>query len=603
VGRMLDIPQEEIRAVTAEIPDAAGEFRMSIEEAIDQVSEVREMATSADPNKRLLIEYASKLEGIKRNVTTHACGIVIADEALQHYCALMPVKDEDFGGLLQSQLDMESLEKLGLLKYDFLALDTLTIIARAERHIRKRHDPNFSVSADRSRKDPQTYQMLSQGRTVGAFQIEKPGMRELTMLVQPKTLEDVSMILALYRPGPLDAKDEKGLTMVDHYVLRRAGHEPVTYHHECMKSILEVSHGILVYQEQIMRIAQALCGYSLARADILRKGIGKKKPEIVKKEKETFIPAAIEHSKISPELAEKIWGEIETFARYGFNKSHSIGYSVLTYQTVFLKVHYPTEFLAATLSAACGFTDPEYREIVPKKSKNDSKVKRLLDESNRLGITVLAPNVNLSDEECLPEGPRTIRMGFCSIKGLGQNGSRIVSARTQCGGQFKSFTQMITQTRAMKVDTGSLQALVQCGACDDLGERNQMLASIEGTTASVKESAKMGSGIPSFIDLPEEMPKVYTMDEEQRLSLTLDLVGAYDVRAIPPDKLTGLVIGESNLLALAQLTQKRPGKTLLRVAYSPSPERPYTVFFELGSVSNDEEFVKELQRFVLFGSQ
>ena len=602
VGRMMNIPPEEVKLLTEDIPDAAGEFRMSIGEAIEEVDAVREWAKSEDPERRRYIELASSLEGVKRNVTTHACGIVIADEPLEKYCALMPVKDEDFGGMLQSQLDMESLEKLGLLKYDFLALDTLTIIARAEKHIRQRKDPTFSVAGDRTRKDPETYKMLSQGRTVGAFQIEKPGMRELTMLVQPKTLEDVSMILALYRPGPLDAKEEEGQTMLDHYVMRRSGHEPVHYHHESMKPVLEVSHGILVYQEQIMRIAQRLCGYSMAQADNLRKGIGKKKPELVKKEREKFIPAAIKHSGITEELATKIWNEIETFARYGFNKSHSIGYAVLTYQTVFLKTHFPVEFMAATLSAACGYTDVEYREIVPKKSKSEAKVKRLVDEANRLGITVLAPHVNFSDEECLPEGERSIRMGFTAIKGLGQNGGKLISARTQAGGKFKNFTQFMNYARGSKVDTGALQALILSGACDDLGERNQMLSSIDAATAAAKETAKMGGGVPSFVEIPEELPSgVFVMPENQLLSNTLELVGAYDIKPTPPSVITGLVIGQLDLMKVIEYAQAHPGKTPLRIAYSPYTTRRYTAFFEIGSISNDEAVIAEISKYVMLG--
>lgn len=594
VGRMLGLPQEELRVITAEIPDAQGEFRMSIEDALQEVPELQELSRSEDPRKTRLVQIAAKLEGVKRTVTTHACGIVIGNEALQKHCALMPVKDNDFGGILQSQLDMESLEKLGLLKYDFLALDTLTIIARTERLIRKRRNIDFNVAADLRREDKATYRMLSLGRTVGVFQIEKPGMRELAMLVQPQNLEDIALILALYRPGPLDAKDERGLTMVDHYVLRRSGFEEVHFHHPMMEKALKNTYGILVYQEQIMRIAQDLCGYSMAQADMLRKAVGKKKPELIKKEREKFVPAAVKNG-VHEDTAARIWTEIETFARYGFNKSHAIGYAVLTYQTMYLKTHYPVEYMASCLSAACGYTEPEFRDVVPKKSKSDSKVKRLIDEANRLGLKVLPPNINLSEEECTAADDKTVRMGLCVVKGVGFNAGKVVSARNNSGNRFTDFKTFVTLCRAADIDSGSLQSLILSGSCDDLGERNQMHAGLEGNVASAKESAKYGHGIMPFVALPETFQEVHPMSAEQRNAHTLDLVGAYDVRNPAPARIIASVTDQQKLSHVAILANKHPGKIPLGIVYSPIGTN-HEIYLDFGFVAGDETFIHELEQ-------
>lgn len=598
VGRLLEIPMEEIRLITSELPDAQGEFRMSISDAMETVPEVIELANSPDERKRKLLNLAKGLEGIKRTVTTHACGIVIGDSRLEAHCALMPVKDEDYGGILQSQLDMESLEALGLLKYDFLALDTLTIISRAERMIRKRRGIEIDVNADRSRSDKLTYKMLAEGRTVGVFQIEKPGMREVTMLVRPQCLEDVALILALYRPGPLDAKDERGLTMVDHYVLRRSGKEEVTYPHPSLEPVLKSTYGILIYQEQIMRMSQVLCGYTLGRADILRKAVGKKKPELIKKEKETFIPSAVKHAGITEVHALQIWDMIETFARYGFNKPHAVGYAVLTYQTMFLKAHFPVEYLASTLSAACGYTEPEFRDMVPKKSKNEGKVRRLIDEANRLGLKVLNANVNMSEEECVVVDDSTIRMGLCSVKGIGSNSGKIISARTECGGKFTTFKKLVASCRAADVDSGTLQSMIDSGACDDMGERNHMKASLEENIASAKESLKYGAGISPFVPIPEVFAPTHPMAETQRQALTLDLVGAYDIKKQEPLSVGVVVNDEQNLTDLAVAAQANPGPVKLFVQYAwKAGERQNSAFFEFGTVSGDEHFLLKLEKY------
>jgi DNA polymerase-3 subunit alpha len=592
VGRVLELPQEKLAFLGKALPDAQGEFRMSIAQAVEEVPEIQELAHSADPKEKRLLEISKKLEGIRRTVSTHACGIVIGDVPVVRHSALSPVKKNDFGGILQSELDMESLEKLGLLKFDFLNLDTLTIIGRTEGWIRQRHNPTFSIEDDSEYADPATYDLICQGRTIGAFQFESAGMRELCMRVQPRNLEDLAIISALYRPGPLDAVDDEGMTMVDHYALRRHGTEPVEYEAPPMEKPLKVTYGVMVYQEQIMRVAQNLCGYTLGQADLLRKAIGKKKPEAIMKEKERFIPAAQKVSGISEALAQTIWSQIETFGRYGFNKSHAIGYSATTYQTMYLKAHYPVEFMASCLASAVGWVPEEFREE-GYGSDAEGWLRSLIDECGRMGVEILEPDVNVSTETFWPVGDK-IRMGLGAIKGIGVDAAKIISARTRSGGTFTSFRQLIQACVAAGVGTKSLETLVASGAVDRLGERNQMLVILKDTAASAKEVAKVGD-VPSFVTLPEQMPSIYAMTDDMKRAQTLELLGAYSVQSRTAEQIGVVCKDIAQAEWVVSILKAYPGGVGV---YGTVQHNGAEVRLHFGSCSGSAEVIEALRKVV-----
>jgi DNA polymerase-3 subunit alpha len=404
-----------------------------------------------------ILEVAISLEGLHRQPGLHAAGVVIADQPLWQYVPVYKPSDSD---AWVSQFAKDEVEAAGLVKFDFLGLKTLTVIEDAIRLIRQNHPDQAGLKAeDIPFDDKAIYDLIGGGDTAGVFQIESSGFTEMVMKMKPSRFEDIIAAGALYRPGPLDQKLEDGRTMVDVYIDRKHGRDKVTYPHEKLQPILEDTYGVIVYQEQVMQISQVLAGYSLGRADLLRRAMGKKKAEEMAKERVGFLEGCKQNG-VDAKVAGGIFDLMEKFAQYGFNKSHSAAYGVLTVQTAWLKAHYPVEFMAALFTSEAGNTD---------------KVVAHIGEARAAGIEVLPPDANESEAEFTahppPEGsPKgtlgRIRFGLGAVKGVGQSAIEAIIAARQDGGRFAGLIDFCERIDSRKVNKKVIEALVKSGAFD-----------------------------------------------------------------------------------------------------------------------------------------
>ncbi|MBU0756359.1 MAG: DNA polymerase III subunit alpha, partial [Planctomycetes bacterium] len=432
-GRVLDIPLPVVDGIAKKIPMIP---KTKLIDALEGDPELKEIY---DTNEELreLFNISMKIEGLNRHASTHAAGVVITDKPLMEYVPLCRVQNE-----INTQYQMEALEKIGLLKMDFLGLKNLTIMDKAVQLIRKTvgHEVDLSkIPFD----DPKTFHLLQSGKTLGIFQLESEGMSNLLVRLRPDTFEDIIALLALYRPGPLKSG------MVESYVRRKHGMEEVDYLHESLEDVLKETYGVIVYQEQVMRIANILAGFSLNDADSLRKAMGKKKTEVMAKFRDMFINGA-ENNGVGREKAGDIYDKIEFFAGYGFNKSHSTAYGFITYQTAYLKANYPLQFMAALMSCDAA---------------NSDKLAEYFDECNRMNIKLLGPDFQKSEHDFTP-GDQTIRFGLNAIKGLGEKAiETIVNERERRGG-FDSIFDMLSSVDLKSVNRSALEALIKAGAFD-----------------------------------------------------------------------------------------------------------------------------------------
>ena len=430
---------------------------------------VTEKVTTRD-----LLDIAMSLEGLNRQAGLHAAGVVIAGKPLWEY---VPVYQDDKSDMLVSQFAKDEVEAAGLVKFDFLGLKTLTVIDDALRLVRANHPELKELEAsDVPIDDPAVYDLISRGDTAGVFQMESSGFTEMVMKMKPSRFEDVIAAGALYRPGPLDQKLEDGRTMVDVYIDRKHGRDRVVYDHPKLQPILESTYGVIVYQEQVMQISQALGGYSLGQADLLRRAMGKKKADVMQKERARFMEGATANG-VDPRVAGGVFDLMEKFAAYGFNKSHSAAYGLLTVQTAWLKAHYPVEFMAALISSEASNTD---------------KVVAHIGEARSGGIEVLQPDVNESNAEfrALPgqAGERLkgrIRFGLGAVKGVGEAAVEAILAARAEGGPFRSLFDFASRVDARKINKKVVEALVKSGAFDFEGTpRWQLHAGIEQAFAA-----------------------------------------------------------------------------------------------------------------------
>jgi DNA polymerase-3 subunit alpha len=352
VGRVLGLSYAETDRIAKLIPAPRQGFDYPIAEALKMESKLRDVANDEINGGKKLIELAQKLEGLSRHTSTHAAGLVISDKPIVEYLPLMVDREQQ----VVTQFSMSYVEKIGLVKFDFLGLKTLSVLHEAVRMMKldKVVPDDFDINALRL-DDEKTYRVITAGRTIGIFQLESSGITEMVTRLKPNCFEDIVAILALYRPGPLDAG------MVDHYINRKHGREPVKMLHPILEPILRDTYGIILYQEQIMQIAREMGGYSLGQADMLRRAMGKKKPEEMAKHRQTFIDGATER-KVARAISEEVFNQMETFARYGFNRSHSVAYALISYQTAYLKAHYPRHFMAALMTFEMGDTDKTSEE-------------------------------------------------------------------------------------------------------------------------------------------------------------------------------------------------------------------------------------------------
>ncbi|AFJ01474.1 DNA polymerase III alpha subunit [Methylophaga frappieri] len=452
VGRVLGHPYGFVDQLAKLVPF---ELKMTLTKALAQEPQLK-ARYDQEEEVRTLIDLALQLEGLTRNVGKHAGGVVIAPKTLTDYT---PLYCEHNGAGLVSQYDKDDVESVGLVKFDFLGLKTLTVIDWAVENAKKLL-PAEQDTIDIARlplDDKATYALLKRCETTAVFQLESRGMKELVKRLQPDNFEDIIALVALFRPGPLQSG------MVDDFVNRKHGRAKVDYPHPDLEPVLKPTYGVIVYQEQVMQIAQVLAGYSLGGADMLRRAMGKKKPEEMAKQRQIFLAGA-EQRDIGKEQAEPIFDLMEKFAEYGFNKSHSAAYALVAYQTAWLKAHYPSAFMAAVLSADMDNTD---------------KVVGLIDECRDMGLNVLPPDVNFSQIQFTVEDTQTIRYGLGAIKGVGESAlAGIVAERAQ-GKAFESLFDFCRRVELKKINRRVMESLVKAGAFDSLGgDRASLEASL-----------------------------------------------------------------------------------------------------------------------------
>ena len=449
-GRVLDLPLSEVDRVAKLIP---GGPKVTIDGSLETVAELRELYENADtPYFKSLIDTARALEGVARHVSTHAAGVVIADKPLVEYLPLhRPTKGE--GGVM-TQYAMDALEKIGLLKIDFLGLSTLTIMRRACDLIRRNHGVDLNL-LNIPLDDPAAFDLLSSGDVTGLFQVESEGMRKVLRGLQPRRFEDVMAVIALYRPGPMQ--------FIEDFIERRHGRTTIQYTHPKLEPILRKTYGILVYQEQIIRILADIAGYTAPEADKVRRAVGKKKKDELLAERERFIRGAADVSGMSGAIAGELFDQIEKFASYGFNQAHAADYAYITCQTAYLKAKYPLEYMTALFCVERG---------------NTEKLGLIAAEARRLGIELLPPDVNYSACEFVIEGGK-IRYGLGAIKGVGDGSvAAICSARDE-GGPFTGLDDFAGRVDLRQVNRKVLECLIKVGALDRFGERSHLLAAID----------------------------------------------------------------------------------------------------------------------------
>ncbi len=517
VGRVMEIPYAEVDRVAKLIPN---QLNVTLDDALKNEPQLAEL-TKTDARINELMETAKTLEGIARHASTHAAGIVISDEPLTNYVPLF----RGANGETVTQFPMNDIEKIGLIKFDFLGLKTLTVINRAVEIIKHRESsPDDQAPANHAFQDfsiegipfddPDTYALLSSGQAAGIFQLESPGMRDLLTKIRPECFEDLIAILALFRPGPI------GSGMVEDFIRRKRGTVPITYDTPILEDILDDTYGVIVYQEQVMTIANRVAGFSLGQADLLRRAMGKKKPEEMEKQKTEFIDGAIAKG-MERDKAEKMFDLIAYFAGYGFNKSHSAAYAVITYQTAYLKTHFLNEFMAALLTTESG---------------NSDKIVRYLNECRELSIPILPPDVNESHKD-FTVTPHGIRFGLTAIKNVGEGAiDAILEARREHG-RFATLTDVTRHVDARKLNKRVLEGLIKSGAFDSTGAKRSQLVAVldramdEGVRA---QREKQEGQFNLFASLPADeatpplpLPAIPEWDQHERLKWEKELVGFY----------------------------------------------------------------------------
>jgi DNA polymerase-3 subunit alpha len=503
VGRVLGMTFAEVEPVTKAIPNV---LNISLEDAMEMEPGIAEAAKKS-PNGKEMLEVALRLEGLARNCSVHAAGVVISPLPLKDLVPLYKTNRDE----IVTQFDMGGLEKLQLLKMDFLGLTTLTLIQDALRLIEKRHGVKI-VPEELPLDDAKTYEVFGKGFTSGVFQFESDGMRDILRRYQPNRLEDLTALNALYRPGPIQGG------MVDDFIERKWGRREVKYDLPELKELLEETYGVIVYQEQVMQISNRIAGYSLGDADLLRRAMGKKKVEEMVKQRERFVQGALERG-FNQKKVEKIFDLMEQFAGYGFNKSHSAAYAYLAYVTAYLKAHYPIDFLAALLTSETG---------------NTAKVVKYINECREMGIKVLPPDVNHSEWSFTPDGD-AIRFGLGAIKNVGQSAVEAIARAREEGGKFTSLHEFCERVPTGAVNRRMIESLIKAGAMDSLeGTRSQKFAAIEGAMeAGQRAQRDRESGqVGLFGEVMEEagheydaLPKIPDWTDKEKLAYEKELLG------------------------------------------------------------------------------
>lgn len=496
VGRVLNIPYNEVDRIAKLIPPNS-----SIEEALQSSQELQNLVENNAQAKKI-IDIAKRIEGQARHASIHAAGIVISKDPLMEYVPLQVMNSSE----VVTQFPMTNLEELGLLKMDFLGLRTLTVIYDTLKKIKE----NYGIDIDIDNlplDDPKVYELLQKGETIGVFQLESRGMRNLLREIKPEKFEDLIAVLALYRPGPLGR--------LESYIKRKRGEEKVEYMHPSLEPILSETYGVIIYQEQVMEIAHRLAGFSLGQADVLRRAMGKKKPEVMEEQREIFVKGAKERG-IPEEVAKDIFEDMAKFAEYGFNKSHSAAYAYVSYQTAYLKVYYPKEFMSSLLTSV---------------RNNTSKLSKYIAEAKRMGIKILPPDINESMVyfTVTNEG---IRFGLSAVKNVGE-GVAIAIVNERENGKFKSILDFVKRLNSRVINKRALESLIKSGAFDSFElSRKSLLENIDKLLDSVQSSKKLPLTQASLIDTVELIkdPVIMNTEEftvEELMEMEKEMLGLY----------------------------------------------------------------------------
>jgi len=534
VGRAMDIPYVEVDRLAKLVPNTLG---IELEPALAQTPQLK-AAVNADERLGDLMAVALRLEGLARHASTHAAGVVISPRPLTDIVPVYKTSRDE----ITTQYDMNALERIGLLKMDFLGLTTLTVLQDTVRMIGQ----NRGVKVDLdilALDDADTYKLFARGDTTAIFQFESHGMRDILRRYQPTRIEDLTALNALYRPGPIQGG------MIDDFIKRKLGTTKVSYELPQLKDILEETYGVILYQEQVMQIANRLASFSLGEADILRRAMGKKKKEEMAAQRAKFMSGCA-NNKIPEKKAERIFNLMEEFAGYGFNKSHSCAYALLAYQTAYLKTHYPVEFIAALLTSEAGNTD---------------KIVKYINEARGMSISILPPDVNESDLYFTPVS-EAIRFGLAAIKNVGENTAKAIRESRLSQGEFRSLYEFCERIESRFLNKRVFESLIKSGAMDSLGARESMLASVDDAVMAlqratrVRESGQHGLFGTAAAPAPVafEMRDAEPWGEEERLASEYAMLGFY-VSGHPLAKYASR-LQELKTVSLAEIEGQRNGK-------------------------------------------
>lgn len=500
VGRVMDFPYSFCDKLAKMVP----QFK-SLKKTLEEVDEFKEMYESNKDAKEL-IDMAMRIEGVARHAGTHACGVVVSPVPLQEYIPLqLSSRDEN---VTVTQYEMKNIEQLGFLKVDFLGLRNLSVIENTIKAVKDKQ--GISIDIKNLPQDEKTFKLLQDGRTTSVFQLESEGMKRYLKQLKPTTMEDIVAMVALYRPGPMQ--------FIPTYIKRKHGKEPVTYIHPSIEPVLKSTFGLAIYQEQIMKLSQAFAGFTRGEADVLRKAVGKKILDLLQKNKVKFIDGAIAKG-VKKEIAEEVWEWIMPFASYGFNKSHAASYANVSYQTAYLKANYPDEYMSAVLNS---------------ESKDVERLSFLIEECKEMGIDVLAPEINESDQFFAVVEPMKIRFGIDAIKNVGSKVAESIVKERKENGKYKDMADFISRIDVSILNKKSMESLIRAGVFDKLEERNKLLNNLEKILeharieAKAKASAQQGLfGADSYKAKSIALDDYAPSTKHQKLQWEKELLGLY----------------------------------------------------------------------------
>ena len=519
VGRVLDIPYNKVDKIAKEIPFDLG---MTIDKALEVNPALRELYEQ-DSETREVIDISKQMEGMLRHASTHAAGVVISKDSVDEYVPLYKHQES-----ISTQFTMTTLEELGLLKMDFLGLRTLTVVRDALDLIEKKYGKRIDFSS-MDYNDPKVYELLSSGNTLGVFQLESAGMRSFMKQLKPSNFEDIVAGISLYRPGPMDS--------IPTYIENKHNPEKITYIHEKLRPIMDVSYGCLVYQEQVMQVVRDLAGYSYGRSDLVRRAMGKKKMDVMEQERQYFIHGKLDEegnieipgcvrNGVPEDIANKIFDDMIDFAKYAFNKSHAAAYGVISYETAYLKAYYPVEFMAALITSVMGNTD---------------KVVEYIRECSALDIEILKPDINKSYGKFSVEG-HNIRFGLAAVKNVGINVINNIIKERELNGEFRDFADLVKRLDSKDLNKRVLESLIKCGAFDNISDnRASLMMGYEKLLDSVSMDRKknvkgqislfdglqMGQEVIEVEQEVNSIPKINEFEEREKLALEKEVLGMY----------------------------------------------------------------------------